>query len=103
MYSPWDGNSSLLCQADGERGDSSTQKMHFCPKEKKKFLLCSDSTGDKSHRGGLPQSTGPAAGEVSEGSGSENTCVESFNPFYERHHWSRGGGSALQAVAKGSC
>lgn len=37
MYSPWDGNSSLLCQADGERGDSSTQKMHFCPKEKKSF------------------------------------------------------------------
>lgn len=29
--------------------------------------------------------------------------MESFNPFYRRHCWSRGRGRVLQAVAKGSC
>lgn len=58
---------SLLCQADGET--LLLKKMHFCLKEKKSFALCSNSTGDKGHRGGFPQSTGPDAGQVSEGSG----------------------------------
>lgn len=29
--------------------------------------------------------------------------MESFNPFYKRYHWSRGGERVLKAVAKGSC
>lgn len=28
--------------------------------------------------------------------------MESCNPFYKRHHWGRGGGRVLQAVAEGS-
>lgn len=60
--------SSLLCQADGET--LLLKKCIFALKKKKKgFPLCYDFTGDQSQSGGFPQSTGPVAGEVSEGSG----------------------------------
>lgn len=38
-------------------------------KKKKGFPLCYGSTGDENHSSGFPQSIGPVAGEVSEGSG----------------------------------
>lgn len=64
--------------------------------------MCYDFTGDQSHSGGFPQSTGPVAGEVSEALVYKRLVWKVLIHFIKRHHWSRGGGRILQAVAKGS-